>query len=437
VHNTDRSPAGVPGAASTHAPDRGALATRFFSVRAATERLAEPLGPEDMVVQSMTDASPAKWHMAHTTWFFEQFVLSSFEADFSWFDEDFAFLFNSYYRLVGPMHARARRGVLTRPPVERVVAYRQNVEQRMGDLLDSMSEQDLRAAAAIIEIGLQHEQQHQELFLTDLKHLLSCNPLRPAYRRSLEMPPATPSPLGWIEHPEGVRPIGFEGEGFSFDCEGPRHRVFLEPFAIADRLVTSAEYQAFMEDRGYERTELWLEEGWTLVNQERWASPLYWRREGDQWIEFTLAGERPVDPHRPVTHLSFFEADAYARWAEARLPTEQEWEVASEGLSTAGNFVETDVLHPAAPESPQPGRLRQAFGDCWEWTRSAFEPYPGYAPAPGAIGEYNGKFMSGQMTLRGGSCATPQDHIRRTYRNFFHPDKRWQFAGVRLARSLV
>jgi ergothioneine biosynthesis protein EgtB len=435
VHNDRDASSARAGAASVHAPDREAIADRFANTRAATERLAEPLSPEDMVVQSMLDASPPKWHMAHTTWFFEQFVLKDFEQSFSWFDDDFAFLFNSYYRLVGPMHARSRRGMLTRPPVERVLAFRENVNRRMIDLLDSIDDDVLRAAAPIIEIGLQHEQQHQELFLTDLKHLLSCNPLLPAYRRSLEMPWATESPMEWIEHEAGVYEIGCEGDAFHFDCEGPRHRVFLEPFAIADRLVTNAEYLAFMADGGYERTELWLEEGWTLLNDERWRAPLYWREQDGRWFNFTLGGERPIDPNRPVTHLSFFEADAYARWAGARLPTEQEWEVAGDGLSLAGNFVETDVLHPAAPESSRLGRMRQAFGDCWEWTRSAFEPYPGYQAAPGAIGEYNGKFMSGQMTLRGGSCATPHDHIRRTYRNFFHPDKRWQFTGVRLART--
>jgi ergothioneine biosynthesis protein EgtB len=395
------------------------LAARYAAIRSQTEALAAPLSVEDCALQSMPDASPVKWHLGHTTWFFETFVLERALPDFAPYRAEFRTLFNSYYVGVGPRHPRPERGLLSRPSLEEVLAYRASVDERMQRVLreDGM--------AALIELGLNHEQQHQELILTDVKHLLSRNPLLPAYRPVRVSHGATAAELRFTAFPEGIRQIGHEGGGFAFDNETPRHRVYLRGFALADRLVTNREYQAFMADGGYERPELWLAEGWDASRAQGWRAPLYWSEEG----QFTLQGLRPIEPEEPVMHVSFFEAEAYARWAGARLPGEAEWESAAEGAPRAGNFLESGRLH-CAPGTPQ------FFGDAWEWTTSTYGPYPGFRAAEGAVGEYNGKFMVNQYVLRGGSCATPASHIRPSYRNFFPASARWQFSGIRLAQDV-
>ncbi len=425
--------------------DRRTLLDHHRRVRSTTIALCDPLSAEDMAVQVEPHASPAKWHLAHTTWFFETFVLEAHERGFTPYDERFRVLFNSYYHGVGEQHPRRRRGALTRPSIGEVMAYRDTIDERVAALLARCDEATLAVIAPLIELGLHHEQQHQELLLTDVKLLLAANPIRPRYREEpddgLADPAArgTAGPLGWIGFDAGVVAIGHDGPGFAYDNEGPRHRRFLEPFELADRLVTNAELLAFVEDGGYRRPGPWLDDGWTWVRGGDRRHPEYWRRGDDGWREFTLHGERPLDPEAPACHLSFFEADAYARWAGARLPTEGEWEHASEGEEIAGNLLESGRLHPAPAPAPTRaaggGGLRQMFGDVWEWTRSAHEPYPGYRPEPGAIGEYNGKFMCGSFVLRGGSCATSRSHVRRTYRNFFAPGAVWQLTGLRLARS--
>ncbi len=434
----------APGADAGHD-----LAARYAAVRAATDWLAAPLSPEDSAVQAMPDASPAKWHLAHTSWFFETFVLERAVAGFRPFHPDFRVLFNSYYNSLGAMHPRAERGLVTRPGLAEVRAYRAHVDREMAALLasrqGSLAPSLTRELAALVEVGLQHEQQHQELILTDLKYLLSRNPLAPVYRERRSHPAAAaprsgPAPLGWKRFASGIDEIGFAGDGFSFDNEGPRHQVYLQPFELGTRLVTAGEYQEFMADGGYSRPELWLADGWAEVRSRGLAAPLYWEERDGSWVAFTLAGERPVDAAEPVCHLSFYEADAYARWAGGRLPTEAEWEVAAAGTPIAGNFVDSQRLHPAAlpaPESRAAGQpeLAQLYGDVWEWTASPYVAYPGYHPPAGALGEYNGKFMCNQLVLRGGSCATPASHIRPTYRNFFPPGARWQFSGLRLARD--
>jgi ergothioneine biosynthesis protein EgtB len=398
-----------------------------------TESLAEPLEPEDMCIQSMVEASPTKWHLAHTSWFFETFVLEHFDPAHRPFEPRYRMLFNSYYEAVGPQHARPERGLISRPTVAEVRAYRAYVDQRMQALFESGKPSP--ELAAVIETGLHHEQQHQELLLTDILHAFSRNPLRPAYRS--ERPPPAPSastPLTWTEHPGGVYRIGHEGEGFSFDNEGPRHEALLRPFALASRPVTNAELAEFVTDGGYETPVLWLSAGWATVQARGWRAPLYWEREGDAWLGFTLDGLRELDPSAPACHLSFYEADAYARWRDARLPTEAEWEVVAAGLELAGNFVESGALAPRAADATSTP-TRQMFGDVWEWTASPYVGYPGYRAPAGAIGEYNGKFMSDQWVLRGGSCTTSRSHVRPTYRNFFPADARWQFSGIRLARD--
>jgi ergothioneine biosynthesis protein EgtB len=418
------------------APSGDALAERYAAVRAATDWLAAPLSPEDAAVQAMPDASPAKWHLAHTSWFFETFVLEPAVAGFRPFHPDFRALFNSYYNSLGAMHPRAERGLVTRPGLAEVRAYRAHVDGEMAKLLrgGELSSE----LAALVEIGLQHEQQHQELILTDLKYLLSRNPLAPVYR---ERPAARGAgiaspPLAWRRFAGGLREIGFAGPGFAFDNEGPRHRVYLELFELGSRLVTAGEYREFLADGGYRRPELWLADGWAEVRARGLAAPLYWEEREGRLLAFTLAGERPVDPAEPVCHVSYYEADAYARWAGARLPTEAEWEVAAAEAPIAGNFVESRRLHPApAPDSPDAAPVAQLYGDVWEWTASPYVAYPGYRPPEGALGEYNGKFMCNQLVLRGGSCATPASHVRATYRNFFPPGARWQFSGIRLARD--
>lgn len=421
--------------AATPVKDRSPepLACRYSRIRETSLAICKPLEVEDYVVQSMPDTSPAKWHLAHTSWFFEQFLLKPLLPDYVPFRDGFEFLFNSYYQAVGPMHQRPERGLLTRPTVNEVFAYRQHVDEGMLKLLDARGEDDGQLNP-LVKLGLNHEQQHQELMLTDIKHLFSRNPLLPAY--TTKVAPATEvrtsAPLQFQEFEGGVREIGATGKHFCFDNETPRHRTLVEPYALGDRLVTNGEYLEFVRDGGYRRAEFWLSDGWSTINQEGWARPFYWAPSLD--AEFTLRGLQPLDEHAPVCHLSYYEADAFARWAKARLPTEAEWELAAESLPVRGNLLRTEALRPL-PAGDQPG-LKQMFGDVWEWTASPYAAYPGYRPVAGALGEYNGKFMCNQLVLRGGSCVTPADHIRATYRNFFYPQARWQFMGVRLARDL-
>jgi ergothioneine biosynthesis protein EgtB len=381
-------------------------------------------------VQSMPDASPIKWHMAHTTWFFETFILERHESHFKPFHPAFRVLFNSYYNGVGDKHPRPQRGMLTRPPLRDIVDYRHNIDERICALL---SERTLTAELlALVETGLQHEQQHQELMLTDVKHMLSMNPLCPAYSLSPFRPAPVAAPLGWVGQEAALVGVGHTGEGFCFDNETPRHRQFVEAYAIASRLINNREYLAFVEDNGYGTPSLWLSEGWDWVQANQLAHPLYWQREEGGWKEFTLHGLHPLDPHRPVAHVSFFEADAYTRWIGARLPTEAEWEHTALGASSFGS----SLLHPMPSSREQARGLCELFGAAWQWTLSSYAPYPGYHAASGALGEYNGKFMSNQYILRGSSCATPAGHARVTYRNFFPSAARWQFSGIRLAKSL-
>jgi len=409
------------------------LLERYRLVRAATESACSPLLPEDMAVQSMPDASPAKWHLAHTTWFFETFVLSqSALGNPEPFRAEFNYLFNSYYNAVGERQPRALRGLLTRPNVDEIWEYRQHVDRRMHELLPRLKATD--PLLAIAEIGLNHEQQHLELLFTDIKHLLAQNPLRPCYRELPAPIEQEVAPMNWIGFEAGVHAIGHEGAGFSFDNECPKHRVFLEPFEISDRPVSCGEFLDFIDAGGYRQPDFWLSDGWNACQREGWQAPLYWERHGSCWHTFTLGGFRPVCASEPVLHLSFYEADAYARWADCRLPTEAEWETAcvasGKPPSNDGAF-EPCRLHPA----PLIHDDSTFFDDVWSWTQSAYGPYPGFRPAAGAVGEYNGKFMCNQIVLRGGSCLTPRTHLRATYRNFFPPEARWQFTGLRLARS--
>lgn len=419
-------------APSGAAPRRAAaLAVRCRRVRDTTVQLCTPLTVEDHVVSSMLDVSPTKWHLAHTSWFFETFVLGPYLPGYRSPNPRYAYLFNSYYTQAGERHCRAQRGLVTRPTVAEVLVYRAHVDDALERLLEAIGGDDAHPVLPIIELGLHHEQQHQELLLTDIKHVFFTNPLLPAY---LDAPlaPVPASEQGWVPIPSGVHEIGHAGEGFAFDNEAPRHRVWLEGGALADRLVTNAEYAAFVEDGGYARPELWLSAGFATVQEQRWEAPLYWMRVDGAWHEFTLAGLHPLDPHAPVTHVSHHEADAYARWASARLPLEAEWEVVAATQPLTGRFSDARRFHPGGDAGTG---LRQLVGDAWQWTSSAYLGYPGYRPAPGAIGEYNGKFMSDQWVLRGASCATPASHARWTYRNFFPSDARWQFTGIRLARD--
>jgi len=409
-------------------PGGATLLERYRAVRSASEALAAGLAPEDMVPQSMADASPTKWHLAHTTWFFETFVLTPALRDYRSPDPQFAYLFNSYYNAVGAQYHRPHRGLVTRPTVAEVRRYRASVDERVIELLEGGA----RVPHDVVELGLNHEQQHQELLVTDLKHLFSHNPLFPIYRARTGQPVAAAPSLDWSDFQPGVREIGHDGAGFAFDNEGPRHKVYVHAFRLANRLVTCGEYRAFMADGGYERPELWLSDGWGTVREQRWRAPLYWTERDGEWHHYTLAGLRAVEEAEPVCHVSYFEADAYARWAGSRLPTEAEWEVSAADARVSGNLVEEGHFHPiAAPGGA--GAPSQLFGDVWEWTQSAYLAYPGYHPARGALGEYNGKFMCNQVVLRGGSCATPRSHVRATYRNFFPPSARWQFSGIRLA----
>jgi len=412
-----------------------ALPARYRAVRARSRQLAAPLSAEDAMVQSMDDASPAKWHLAHTSWFFERFVLAA-QRGYQAVDPQWDYLFNSYYQSVGPMHARPHRGLVSRPGLAAVLAYREEVDQRMARRF-AAGDVDVEAARIVL-LGTHHEQQHQELLLTDIKHAFWCNPLKPAYRDDLAVHAGAATPVRWQTFDEAIVEIGAApwpaAEAFAFDSESPRHRVLVAAHALASRPASNADYRAFMDDGGYADANLWLSEGWTQVQQDGWSRPLYWDADGER--EFTLAGMRAIAAHAPVCHLSYYEADAFARWAGARLPTEAEWEQAAATQRVEGNFADDELLHPQAAPQGEDG-LQQLFGDVWEWTSSAYTRYPGFRPLPGALGEYNGKFMCGQWVLRGGSCATPRDHLRASYRNFFAPPARWQFSGLRLARDLV
>ena len=421
--------------ADSAADATSALATRFLHVRAATEKLAAPLSAEDCNLQSMPDASPTKWHLAHTSWFFETFLLERFAPDFKPFHPSFRTLFNSYYNAVGDKHPRHERGLISRPTLDTVIAYRRHVTDAIHALLRSPTMQNAEFAK-LMWLGCNHEEQHQELILTDLKHLLSCNPLKPAYQTRWPLTPIESHQPHWLQHNGGLIEIGHQGDGFSFDNEGPRHQVFLLPFELASHPVRHGEFAAFIADGGYRRPELWLSMGWDWVQSNQISAPLYWNAHGDDWKTFTLHGMVDIDANTPVCHINYFEADAYARWAGARLPSEAEWEHAATSLEMRGNFLESGALHPLAMrEEASANAPAQMFGDVWEWTQSAYLPYPRYRAEVGAVGEYNGKFMCNQVVLRGGSCATPQRHIRASYRNFFPPDARWQFSGLRLARD--
>ena len=406
----------------------------YRAVREDSRRLGLPLSDADATVQSMPDASPAKWHLAHTTWFFETMILVPNLAGYRVFDESFNFLFNSYYETIGARHPRPKRGMITRPALDVVFAYRQHVDAAVERLF----QRDVSPSVAeLIELGCHHEQQHQELLLTDILHLFAQNPLHPAYKEPepLAVSSDEPGEATFVAFDGGIIEIGHNGDGFAFDSEGPRHRTLIEPCRLADRLVTNGEWLTFMTDGGYRDPLLWLSEGWATACAEGWAMPLYWEdRNGEYW-SMTLRGAQPVDRNAPVTHVSYFEADAFARWAGRRLPSEAEWEHAAATLDPRGNFADSGRLRPK-PASPSRQGLQQIYGDVWEWTRSPFSPYPRFKPVEGAVGEYNGKFMCGQFVLRGGSCVTPADHIRPTYRNFFPPNARWQFSGLRLAEDV-
>lgn len=407
---------------------RNPLAARYRTVRRRTEQICEPLEPEDYVLQSMPDCSPPKWHLAHTSWFFETFVLATAAADFRPFHPQYCFLFNSYYDAVGARWPRPSRGLLSRPTIDEVRAYRRAVDEQIAAVMDTTDEGSWTRVAPIIELGLNHEEQHQELLLTDLKHAFGLNPLRPGYACCRPISPPQYSVPDWLSYSSAVRDVGHDGTGFAFDNEGPRHRYYVAAFEIRPRPVTCGEYLQFIADRGYDRPELWLADGWAARQRHGWNCPLYWCADDERERQvFTLRGQRRLMPDEPVCHISFYEADAFARWADARLPTEQEWETAAGSCPRQGSFLESENFHPAPGDS--------LYGDVWSWTASPYTAYPGYRPASGALGEYNGKFMCNQMVLRGGSCATPADHIRPTYRNFFPPEARWQFSGIRLAKD--
>jgi ergothioneine biosynthesis protein EgtB len=407
-------------------PDRARLLERYRSTRRLTEELAEPLSPEDQTVQSMPDVSPTKWHRAHTSWFFETFLLVDRVPGYRTFHPDYAFLFNSYYEAAGPRYSRAQRGCVSRPGCADVARYRAHVDEHMEVLITSGPDD---RAASLIELGIHHEQQHQELLLMDIKHVLSMSPLDPSYQDRPVPGPGQAGVADWIKHDGGLVEIGHDGTGFAYDNEGPRHDALLTPFAMVDRLVTCGEWARFVEDGGYSTAGLWLSDGWAAVQSGGWEAPLYWRRDGEDWTVFTLHGRRPVDPDEPVCHVSYYEADAFASWAGARLPTESEWEAVAQDRPVAGQLGDRRDLHPV--RQPEPA----FYGEAWTWTSSAYQPYPGFRPAAGAVGEYNGKFMVNQQVLRGGCRVTPEGHIRPTYRNFYPASARWPFTGVRLAKD--
>lgn len=416
-----------------HRFSRESLKEQFQSVRSFSHYLVEPLETEDFVIQPMENASPTKWHLAHTSWFFETFVLGKFQKDFESLHPQYAYFFNSYYLQTGVPFSRAKRGMLSRPTVKDVFDYRYYVNEQIENFINNITDEIWEKAAPVVEIGIHHEQQHQELILTDLKYLLAQNPLLPTYRDRIIQESPGPKEIKWIAFDEGTVKIGNKGKEFTYDNEHPRHRTYVQNYELANRLVTNKEYLEFINDGGYERSELWLDEGWSTVQREGWNTPLYWYKSNNTWMYFTLSGSRRIDENEPVTHISYYEADAFARWKGVRLPTEQEWEHACGKRFIDGNFVENNQFHPIATETTE-GDLQQMFGNVWEWTMSSYSPYPNYKPLPGALGEYNGKFMANQYVLRGGSCATSKSHIRKTYRNFFHADARWQFSGIRLAR---
>lgn len=434
--------------AATEADAPEHLLRDYEAVRRFTHQLTDPLPAEDQVVQSIESVSPTKWHLAHTSWFFERFILHALVPDYRPYHETYYYLFNSYYNGAGPQHCRASRGLISRPTVAEVHAYRRYIDERMTELITHADGQTLETLRPLVVLGLHHEQQHQELIVTDIKHIYSSNPLLPSYPAATapshnarseqsEERDSNPTALHWLTFDAGLYEIGHAGDGFHFDNETPRHRVYLHDFAIAGRPVTNGEYLAFIEDGGYDRHELWLSMGYDTIQREGWRMPIYWYRDGETWMQYTLAGPRPLAPDEPVSHLSYFEADAFARWAGHRLPREAEWEVAAQHEPVEGNFAESMRFHPAPlrERTSEQRRLQRCFGDVWEWTQSQYEPYPGYRPLEGTLGEYNGKFMCNQFVLRGGSCATAQSHIRPTYRNFFAPEARWQLTGLRLARD--
>ena len=413
------------------------LLSRFHQIRDFSNALCANLEPEDCVVQSMPDVSPTKWHLAHTTWFFETFILKKFSPGYRSEIPQYAYLFNSYYNAAGDMHRRDLRGLISRPTVEEAKRYRASIDSHIDNLLSKANEKLLDEIEPILVLGFHHEQQHQELLITDIKHVFAQNPLYPVFRATeIQSRGTAVSALQYVDFEEAIVEIGHHDQGFAYDNEEPRHRALVSAFSLASRPVTNGEYLAFIADNAYARPEFWLSLGWMTVNEQRWQAPLYWTKHEGAWWNFTLSGFRPVEESEPVTHISYFEADAYANWAGARLPTEFEWERAAADRPIEGNFVDAEFFHPRAlSNSANNKQLHQMFGDVWEWTRSAYSPYPGYRAAPGALGEYNGKFMCNQYVLRGGSCATSRSHIRRTYRNFFQPEKRWQFTGIRLARD--
>lgn len=413
----------LPAASAT-----ASLAARFQQARDFTVALTRPLATEDFVVQSMPDVSPAKWHLAHTSWFFENFLLQPHLPGYRVFHPQFGYLFNSYYYQVGQMHRRIERGLLSRPTVEEIFQYREHVDTAMHRLLGDTND----TVAALIELGIHHEQQHQELLLTDIKHVFSCNPLQPAYHAIPADDNSDAGTLRFIDGASGVQVIGTDSAEFHFDNESPAHSVYIAPHAIANRPISNAEYRQFIDDGGYQRSEFWLSQAWACVNEQQWQRPLYW--DEDHRHEFTLGGRREINPQAPVSHVSYYEADAFARWAGYRLPTEAEWETWARQYALDGNFADSGRYHPVGMQAANGEAI--VHGDVWQWTQSAYAAYPGYRPAHGAIGEYNGKFMCSQLVLRGGSCASSRSHLRATYRNFFYPADRWQFTGIRLAKDL-
>jgi len=415
--------------------NRSKLIAYYSNIRAFTEKLCEPLETEDYVIQTMPDVSPTKWHLGHTSWFFEAFVLGKADPNYKSIHPLYTYLFNSYYIQVGERWFRQHRGLLSRPTVKDIFEYRKFVNENVLEFIENADEKIYKEYATIIEIGLNHEQQHQELLLTDIKHVLSINPLNPVYSARENIIQNGLAEMKWVNIDGGIYEIGNEGNEFCYDNETPRHKDFLNPFMLANRLVTNGEFLEFIEDGSYEKAPLWLSDGWAIIESEKWKAPFYWEKKDGEWWNFTLNGFRKVNPKEPVTHISYYEADAFAAWRDLRLPTEAEWEVASRKLNYEGNFVDKEIYHPTSLRNEKDG-LNQMYGDVWEWTRSSYSPYPGYNPLPGALGEYNGKFMSSQMVLRGGSCATSQSHIRNTYRNFFPPHSRWQFMGLRLAKDV-
>ena len=428
--------------ASSGLPTKGMISARFRTIRQQTENLCLPLEVEDYVIQTAAFASPAKWHLAHTAWFFETLILKPFVVGYKEYKSEYAQLFNSYYDTIGNYHPRAERGWLARPTVAEIYAYRQAIDEQMLALLNEVVRDDGHPHREDIlfrtELGLNHEQQHQELLLTDIKYNFAYSPLRPAYKTLNPVTSTPSSTMRWVDFSGGLIETGANGtnsdDSFCYDNETPRHKVYLNDFSLASRPVTNAEFMAFIADKGYSQADLWLSDAWPIVQKERWQSPLYWQLEGDAWYYMTLGGMMAVDPDAPVSHVSFYEAAAYARWAGKRLPTEAEWELASTNEAVDGNFVNEDILQPCASHT-EDNNLQQMFGDVWELTQSPYQAYPGYRQEHGPLGEYNGKFMSSQMVLRGGSCFTPSDHIRNTYRNFFYPHERWQVSGFRLAED--